>query len=318
MSSSAPCATPTATLAMASAISAGDRDADERDVDAGRIDQRHQRPLRRHERRVDVEVVAARPAEAGDRPGVLDHDLVRGEDGDAHLRHAVHDALDAVAVDPVRVLAAAGEAPAAGHAVAAVLGGDRAGRAEDAGRDGVRRRRTARRRWRAAARPGRTTCPTRSAPSRPPTRRPRRTPRTRAWRRGGRPRGRRGCGAAARGRRPRRSARRAGRRAPGGRPRSPPARAAIAGAIRRPPSRTSVGVAMSVRSVVNAPHLPMSCRLRRAWPGAAGARVGRTAQPARPGAWVIRPSRALRRARARRRTPSPRRATRRGACRRGC
>ena len=50
-----------------------------------------------------------------------------------------HDRLDAVAVDPVGVLAAAGEAPPAGRAVAVAGGGDRAGRAEHAGRDDVGR-----------------------------------------------------------------------------------------------------------------------------------------------------------------------------------
>ena len=139
MSSSAPCAQPTATLATASAISAGIGTRTIGASRAGRVAHRVEGSLRGHDHRVDVEVVAAGPAEAGHRPRVLDHDLVRGEDGDAKAGDAVDDRLDAVAVDPVGVLAAAGEAPPAGHAVAVVDGGDRAGRVEHAGRDDVGR-----------------------------------------------------------------------------------------------------------------------------------------------------------------------------------
>ncbi len=252
MSSSAPCAQPTATLATASAISAG---IGMRTIGAsrdGRVGHRVERSLRGHDRRVDVEVVAAGPAEAGHRPRVLDHDLVGGEDGGAKARDAVDDRLDAVAVDPVGVLAAAGEAPPAGRAVPAVGGGDRARRVEHAGRDDVGRdRRTARRRWRAAARRGRTTSPIRSSRSSPPTRRPGRAPRTRAWRRAGPRRRRRASRAAPRG--TARAAISSSSRSRGTRrPASiSAARAAMDGARRRAASSTPVGVAMPVSAVVN-------------------------------------------------------------------
>src|SRR6187455_96436 len=86
---------------------------------------------------VDVKVVAAGPAEPGHRPGVLDGDVVSGEHGAAQLRHAVDDALHAVAEDHVGVLAPAGEAPAAVDLVAPVDRGDGCSRVEDAGGDGV-------------------------------------------------------------------------------------------------------------------------------------------------------------------------------------
>ena len=86
---------------------------------------------------VDVEVVASRPAQAGHRPGVLDDDIAGSEHDPAQLRHAVDDALHAVAEEHVGVFAPAREAPATVDAVAAVNRDDGCGRIEHAGGDGV-------------------------------------------------------------------------------------------------------------------------------------------------------------------------------------
>ena len=139
MSSSAPCAQPSATLAMASAISAG---IGTRTIGASR-----------HGASAIGSSVRSAGTTTGStwkwwlpvphRPDTVHvssiDDLVGREDGDAQPGDAVDDRLDAVAVDPVGVLAAAGEAPPAAHAVPAVVGGDRAGRVEHAGRDDVGR-----------------------------------------------------------------------------------------------------------------------------------------------------------------------------------
>jgi hypothetical protein len=82
---------------------------------------------------VDAEVVAAGAAEPGDVPRVLDDHLVAGEQRHAQLRDAVDDSLDAVAEQPVGMLATAGEGPPAGHAISTVDRLDRSGRVDRAG-----------------------------------------------------------------------------------------------------------------------------------------------------------------------------------------
>ncbi len=115
----------------------GHRDVDDRFIDARLVGHRHERPLAWHDDAVNTEMVAARPAQTGHVPRVLDRDLVGTEHRHAKLGRAVDDRFDAVAEQPVGVLAAAGEAPSAGHPVPVADGGDRAGRVEDAGHDRV-------------------------------------------------------------------------------------------------------------------------------------------------------------------------------------
>ncbi len=66
---------------------------------------------------------------------VLDDDVIGGEQGRAEHRVAVHEPLDAVAEDPVGVLAPAAERPSALDPVAAVDGRDGPGGVERAGHD---------------------------------------------------------------------------------------------------------------------------------------------------------------------------------------
>ena len=139
MSSSAPCAVPTRDARDREADERHHGDADDRCVDVGSSAERRAAPVGADERIVDVEVVAARAAQARDLPRVLDDDLIGREDRDAQSGlAAVAVELDAVPVDPVGVLAAAGEAPPPVHPVAAVGRCDRPGRVEHAGDDGVR------------------------------------------------------------------------------------------------------------------------------------------------------------------------------------
>ena len=101
--------------------------------------ERDHAPIGAHERIVHVEVVTSGAAQARDPPRVLDDDLIGREDRDAQAGlAALAVELDAVSVDPVGVLTAAGEAPPPVHLVAAVDGRDRAGRVERPGHDGAR------------------------------------------------------------------------------------------------------------------------------------------------------------------------------------
>ena len=157
-------------------------------------------------------------------------------------------ALDAVAVEHVGVLAAAGEAPPARHPVPAVGRGDRPGRGEHARDDDVAAGRRPCRTSRGAARRGRSTRCRRSSPSRPPRRRRGRAPRGTA--------ARRQVGAeaavAVRHRHPEAAggarARRAGRRAAGGPPR-PRRRGRRSSGPARGPRRAPSTSAVTCRSI---------------------------------------------------------------------
>ena len=104
---------PRATLDTTQCDERGGVDAGDGLVDAGLALERHEGPIGRKAEVLDPEVVAGGGAHAGCGPGVLDDDVIRREQGGAEHRVAVHEPFDAVAVDPVGVLAPAGEPPSA-------------------------------------------------------------------------------------------------------------------------------------------------------------------------------------------------------------
>ena len=162
--------------------------------------------------------------------------------------HAVDDALDAVAEDPVGVLAAAGEAPPAGDAVAAVDGrrSSRVGLNTPATMTSGPSAKSASNVARGS--PARSTHDAAADHHGPADRRvgARRAPRRRRIAAAGRRRRRRGCAAGAAGSTRPRSARRAGRAAAAGPPRSRrPARRSSAPA---PCTASSTSAAVVVRS----------------------------------------------------------------------
>ena len=186
MSSSAPWAMPSATMARQHAVQRSAAGSAQAGTSThGDVVDRQERPLGRDDDAVDPEVVAAGATQPGDRPGVLDHDLVWREERDSQLRDTVDDALDAVAEQPVGVLAATDEGPPARDAISAIDGFDRAGGVDRSGDTtsgpvGEEARRTSV----SGARRGRATLRHRSSRSRPPTRLPGRAPRRHASRLG--------------------------------------------------------------------------------------------------------------------------------------
>ena len=113
----------------------GGVDAGDGLVDARLALERHEGPIGRNAEVVDPEVVAGGGAHAGRGPRVLDDDVIGREQRGAEHGMAVDEPFDAVAVDPVGVLAPAGEPPSALDPVAAVDRCDRPGRVEGAGHD---------------------------------------------------------------------------------------------------------------------------------------------------------------------------------------
>ena len=115
MSSSAPAAMPSATRETDRATNAGAGTA-RREVDARLAGHRVAGPRGRHLDALGPDVLAAGAAEPADLPGVLDHDLLPGDDREPHAGRATRlVVVQAVEPHPGRVLHAGDEAPPPGH-----------------------------------------------------------------------------------------------------------------------------------------------------------------------------------------------------------